>query len=243
MAPQHRNSLPFYPPHNMAAGHDYADLAGQKRKYSLVEGAMERQARQAERQMSWSPSVYRARTPSIDHMSHSLPTSYGIPMMPQYGRQAPSHMSDSLAEPLSSDSITPTTSATQLAPIQHSFRPPFGHPIDPLPTPTSLSTTSVSSLIAPTSAPNNLSYAYMHVPDRRIDESPFMPPIGGRSSGGGGSMAPHHNPPNELFSSQSFHAVNHNTIQNRNDAYVATNSFMNEPALVAGNWSEYDLQM
>ncbi|KAJ2959797.1 hypothetical protein NQZ79_g4779 [Umbelopsis isabellina] len=243
MAPQHRNSLPFYPPQNMAASHDYSDIAGQKRKYSLVEGAMERQARQAERQMSWSPSVYRARTPSIDHMSHSLPTSYGIPMMPQFGRQAPSHMSDSLAEPLPSDSNTTTTSATQLAPIQHSFRPPFGHPIDPLPTSTSLSTTSVSSLIAPTSAPNNLSYAYMHVPDRRIDESPFMPPIGGRSSGGGGSMGLRNNPPNELFSSQSFHAVNHNTIQNRNDTYVATNSFMNEPALVAGNWSEYDLQM
>jgi hypothetical protein len=244
MAPQHRNSLPFYSPQNMAAAHDYSDLTGQKRKYSLVEGAMERQARQAERQMSWSPSVYRARTPSIDHMSHSLPTSYGIPMMPQYARQAPSHMSDSLAEPLPNDSNT-STSATQLAPIQHSFRPPFGHPIDPLPTSTTLST-SVPSLISPTSAPNNLSYAYMHVQDRRVDESPFMPPIGGRSSGGGGgssSVNLRNNPPNELFSSQSFHAVNHNTIQNRNDSYVATNSFMNEPALVAGNWSEYDLQM
>lgn len=238
---QHRNSLPYYSQH---MAHDYQDLTGQKRKYSLVDGALERQSRQAERQMSWSPSMYRARTPSIDHMSHSLPTSYGIPIVAQgsFGRQTSPHMSDSMA---AADTALPNDTA-QLAPIQHSFRPPFGQPMDsshhmdssnnPM---TSGGSSNMNAAVAPT---NNFSYTYMQVSDRRIDEAPLMPPIG-RSGGGGMSGGLRNNSPQELFSSQSFHAVNQSTMQVRNDSYVTTNSFMSQPALVAGNWSEYELQM
>jgi len=234
---QHRHSLPYYTQH---MPHDYQDLTGQKRKYSLVDGAMERQARQADRQMSWSPSLYRARTPSIDHMSHSLPISYGIPMVTQgtFGRQSSPHMSDSITA-----AATDTTASSlpndppQLAPIQHAFRPPFGQSME-----SHLDSLPLTSSNA-TGHQSNFAYAYMQVQDRRIDD---MPPIGRTtsSSGGGGmSGSIRNSSPQELFSSQSFHAVNQSTMQVRNDTYVTTNSFMSQPALVAGNGSEYELQM
>ncbi|CAO3660207.1 unnamed protein product [Umbelopsis ramanniana] len=246
---QHRHSMPYYSQH---IPHDYQDMAGQKRKYSLVDGMMERQSRQAERQMSWSPSMYRSRTPSMDHMSHSLPTSYGIPMVPQgsFGRQTSPHMSDSIAD--NSPALSNNDTA-QLAPIQPSFRPPFGQSMEANSHMDSTANLSLSSTNHPThpamipttsmNPPNNFSYAYMHVPDRRIDETPLMPPIGRSGGGGGGGGGMRNSTPQELFSSQSFHNINQSTMQVRNDAYVTTNSFMSQPALVAGNWSEYDLQM
>lgn len=245
---QHRHSMPYYSQH---IPHDYQDMAGQKRKYSLVDGMMERQSRQAERQMSWSPSMYRSRTPSMDHMSHSLPTSYGIPMVPQgsFGRQTSPHMSDSIAD---NSSALSNNDTPQLAPIQPSFRPPFGQSMEANSHMDSTANLSLSSTNHPThpammpttsmNPPNNFSYAYMHVPDRRIDETPLMPPIG-RSGGGGGGGGMRNSTPQELFSSQSFHNINQSTMQVRNDTYVTTNSFMSKPALVAGNWSEYELQM
>ncbi|KAI8580250.1 hypothetical protein K450DRAFT_237562 [Umbelopsis ramanniana AG] len=179
---------------------------------------------------------------SMPYYSQHIPHDYQD-ITGQKRKSTSPHMSDSIAD--NSPALSNNDTA-QLAPIQPSFRPPFGQSMDNnldsvANLPLSSANTTHPSMIPTTSMnpPNNFSYAYMHVPDRRIDETPLMPPIG-RSSGGGGMR---NSSPQELFSSQSFHNINQSTMQVRNDAYVTTNSFMSKPALVAGNWSEYDLQM